>query len=89
MPEASLKALSQQAEQYNAVLVLKGLYEDSFVKTALKLNGIAVQIHPELFEKFQVTSVPTFIQVSNDKELQRLSGNVTLDFCVSKFAEGS
>ena len=40
MPEASLRALSKAAAEYNAVLVMRGLYEDSFVKTSAKLQQI-------------------------------------------------
>lgn len=91
MPEASLKSLAEEAPKHNAVLVMRGLYEDSFAKTAQKLKdlNLTIDIHPELFETYKITSVPTFIEVENTKPIQRLSGNVSLSFCLSKFAEQS
>ena len=102
MPEASLKSLAQEAQgdasqgdasqgisfqQPPVVLVMRGLYQDSFVKTALKLQklGIAVDIHPELFETHHVTSVPTFVKLENGQPIHSLKGNVTLDFVVKTF----
>jgi conjugal transfer pilus assembly protein TrbC len=87
MPEASLKSLAQAAEQHNAVLITRGLYEDSFVKTANKLKdlGIGVDINPELFETYQIDAVPTFVCVKSGRPLWRLKGNVTLGFVTKKF----
>jgi type-F conjugative transfer system pilin assembly protein TrbC len=64
-PKTSTPESSTQ--KYNAVLVMRGLYQDSFVKTAQKLQqlGIAVDINPELFETHNVTSVPTFVFLRN------------------------
>ena len=89
MPEASLKSLAQDAEKYNAVLVMRGLYEDSFVKTANKLKnlGIGVDIKPELFETHKVTAVPTFVVLKSDQSLWCLKGNVTLDFVMKTFKD--
>lgn len=89
MPEASLKSLAQDAEKYNAVLVMRGLYEDSFVKTANKLKdlGIGVDINPELFETHKVTAVPTFVALISDRPLWCLKGNVTLDFVMKTFKD--
>lgn len=91
MPEASLKELGRQAQKHKAVLVMRGLYQDSFVKTAQRLKelGMTVDIHPDLFEQHQVTVVPTFIQIQDGKPIHRLSGNVTLAFCAEKFGEAS
>jgi len=93
MPEASLKSLTQEVEgdQGNPcrpVLVMRGLYQDSFVKTAEKLKdlSVSVEINPELFESHQVTVVPTFIFVEGGKPLHRLKGNVTLTFAKERFA---
>jgi len=87
MPEASLKSLSREAQKQGAVLVMRGLYRDSFVQTAQKLQqlGIAVDIHPELFETHHIVSVPTFIKIANGRPLYSLKGNVTLDFVLKKF----
>lgn len=89
--EASLKSLAQEAQKHNAVLLMRGLHEDSFAKTAVKLKDLdlSVEIHPELFEKYQITSVPTFIEFKDNEPVERLSGNVSLSFCRSKFGEQS
>jgi len=104
MPEASLKSLAQEAQristqgdasrrvstqQHHVVLVMRGLYQDSFVKTASKLQelGIAVDIHPELFETHYVTSVPTFVRLEDGQPIYSLKGNVTLNFVVKTFED--
>lgn len=89
MPEASLKSLAQDATKYNAVLVMRGLFEDSFVKTANKLKDlkIGVDINPELFEEHQIRSVPTFVALQSGKPTWRLKGNVTLGFVSKKVNE--
>lgn len=91
MPEASLKSLVEEAPKHNAVLVMRGLYEDSFVKTAQKLKdlNLTIDIHPDLFESHKITSVPTFIELKDNKPVKQLSGNVSLSFCLSKFKEQS
>jgi len=87
MPESSLKSLFKEAKDYNAVLIMRGLHEDSFVKTTQKLQGlgITVDINPELFEKHHIKVVPTFISVRSDYPICRLKGNVTLEFASQKF----
>jgi conjugal transfer pilus assembly protein TrbC len=89
MPEASLKSLFQEAPLYNAILVLRGLYQDSFVKTAQKLQelGITVDINPELFEKHHIASVPTFVFLKDGHSIFSLKGNVTLSFVAQKFKD--
>lgn len=86
MPEASLKRLGQEAKTHKATLVMRGLYEDSFAKTAQKIQklGIAVDINPELFEAHNITVVPTFVWTRNGHPVQILKGNVTLAFAVKK-----
>ena len=85
MPGESLKSLARDAAKHNAILIMRGLYENSFVKTASKLKdlGISVDINPELFETHQITAVPTFVAIQSGNSSWRLKGNVTLEF-VSK-----
>lgn len=87
LPEPSLKMLAQDAKRHNAVLVMRGLYQDSFVKTAQRLQelGIAADIHPELFETHHVTSVPTFVKIQGGQPIYSLKGNVTLGFVLNTF----
>src|SRR5438105_7687906 len=58
MPDLSLKALAEQAQRTGAILVLRGLHENSMQKTidrVLEINGgkkAAWQIDPRLYEAF-------------------------------------
>jgi len=87
LPESSLKNLAYEAQIYKVTLVMRGLFEDSFIKTAQKIQklGIAVDINPDLFETHHITAVPTFVWVRNGHPPQTLKGNVTLAFAVKKF----
>lgn len=100
MPSASIKALSQEAEKHHAVLVMRGLKDDSFkaTQTAFQELGKDVQsgieINPEVFETYQIKQVPVFvlvksIQGKDPRELSRLSGNVSLSFAAKKLKEQS
>ena len=85
MPDIVLKELSNQADKYNAKLILRGLHKSSFRKTAQKIleidkNGMQFEINPELFKEYQIKQVPTFVLVKNGKEINRLSGNVSLEY---------
>ena len=89
MPEASLKQLNDDAQKRGATLVLRGLHEGSFVKTKDKIlsvdkNGLVFELNPELFKKLGVERVPTFILLKEGKEINRLSGNVSLEYAASK-----
>jgi conjugal transfer pilus assembly protein TrbC len=88
MPEASLKALYQEAEQQGAVLVLRGLKDNSFKRSAeaLKILGIGVQIDPTLFEKYAIQSVPTFVR-TRGSEYDSISGNISLVYALQRFKE--
>jgi len=86
MKEAALKALYRDAQSKNAILVLRGLQDNSFKKTAetLKGLGIRVQINPKLFEKYRIQSVPTFVSVQKN-QVHTLSGHVSLDYVLACF----
>lgn len=92
MPEVSLIELNEQAQKYNATLVLRGIHKDSFLATKDKIleinpNGLRLDINPELFKQYDIKRVPTFVLVKNGAEISRLSGNVTLEFAASKLRE--
>lgn len=85
MPNLSLKELSKQAGKFHARLVLRGLHEGSFKKTAKKIleidkNGLQIDIDPELFKEYQIKQIPTFVLIKNGNEVSRLSGNVSLEY---------
>ena len=83
MPEASLKALFKEVEKNTSVrLVLQGLIDDSMEKTAQKIHELegVVDIDPELFEKYRIERVPTFLWVKQGQPLAKLTGNITITY---------
>lgn len=84
MSMATLKQLSQQADQAGGKLVFRGLINNSFKATIPKLKelGSEVLIDPTLFRTYKVDKVPAFV-LSHDI----LYGNVSLSYALKKFAE--
>jgi len=91
MPEASLKSLAREAERANAVLIIRGLIEDSFKITMIHLKdyALSVEVNPDLFEQYNIQHVPTFVKLKDGQEQARLSGNVTLTFAAQKLGISS
>ena len=82
MPPASLKALFEALDTNQEVkLVMRGLVEDSMEKTVHTLHelGGVLDIHPELFDQYQITQVPTFVRIEKNGSIVKLSGNITLN----------
>jgi len=95
MPEASLKALfrNQDKAKKKVLFVLQG-FADSMLDTKNHLNEllrhdgtpnqhyqIQLNIDPVVFTRHQVSKVPTYIQVDeNRKPIFRMSGDVSADF---------
>lgn len=69
MPPEALRNLARQADSAGAVLVLRGLVDDSLNKTARVIRAVlgddagdsTFQINPNAFRAYQVRDVPTFI----------------------------
>ncbi|MBX9744159.1 MAG: type-F conjugative transfer system pilin assembly protein TrbC, partial [Chlamydiales bacterium] len=95
MPLVALKNLSEEINSKlphpSTTLVIRGLVENSFKKTGEKIGQLScgVDINPKAFEEYGVTRVPTFILVRDDKEVSRISGNVSLSFANEKLQERS
>ena len=92
MPKTSLIELNNQAQKYNATLVMRGIYKNSFSEMRKKIleispDGLSINIDPQAFEKYNIKQVPTFVLVENNKEINRLSGNVSLDYAHEKLSE--
>ncbi len=90
MPRESLKSLFSEAEKNNSGLIIRGLKNNSFKETAAAFQdlGISVQIDPNLFEKYEIKEVPTFVAVK-EKEPFKIKGNVSLSYAQKKFEEES
>lgn len=88
LPRKVLCSLYQEAEEKGSILVMRGLKENSFKKTAeiFKELNISVQIDPLLFQEYDVRVVPTFVSVQN-ASAKRLQGNVSLAYAQSKMEE--
>ncbi len=92
MSGSALKQLSMDSKKYGATLVLRGVYQDSFLKMKDKIlsihpAGLHLSIDPNLFDDYKISRVPTFVLVKNGHEINRLSGNVTLEFASEKLLE--
>lgn len=93
MPNTILKQLAYEAEKTNVRLVIRGLLENSFQKTMIRLQElkISVEIDPTLFELFQVERVPTFVRCKASPEgalkegHDRLEGAIFLRDALEKF----
>lgn len=74
MPDESIKNLLKESAKYEASLVLNGLYNNSMDATLKKLgefinkenNSSGIEINPNLFQEYQIKSVPAFVFKKND-----------------------
>lgn len=84
MPDTSLQQLFAQAQRLGGRLILKGLVNNSFKATQQKIMDlqIIVDIDPTLFEKYQVSQVPTFVKGGH-----KLLGNVSAEFAVNNITK--
>ena len=48
-----------------------------------------MDIDPQLFKQFKIERVPTFVLLKDGKEVNRLVGNVTLEFAHQKLNGGN
>ncbi|KJW03853.1 type-F conjugative transfer system pilin assembly protein TrbC [Rickettsia argasii] len=80
MPDSALKSYYVAAERAGAKLVMRGLKNNSFLDTKAQADeiGISFDINPNLFEKYQITSVPAIIVNSEDKGVKKLTGHISL-----------
>lgn len=94
LPASTLQSLYKDAKKVGGKLVLRGLYQNSFQKTVLKLieMKIEVTIDPLLFRKYSVTVVPTFLLVEGERALDllkerkeiKLSGHVSSQYALQQ-----
>jgi type-F conjugative transfer system pilin assembly protein TrbC len=71
MPDALIKKYSQQAKEAGAVLLTRGLYQNSLTKTVSKAITVnpsmaAWQIDPVQFRRFKVDKVPAIVLIDNN-----------------------
>lgn len=104
MPEASLKKLSAQVRLAGGVMVFRGLkygmkrWKESM--EALKPvaeAGAEVQIHPEMFKRYNIQAVPTVVVTATAKagcqddtcaaQSAAVSGDVSLDYALKQLID--
>lgn len=110
MPRAALLKLARQAAQARAVMVFRGvdggLAGGNWPRALeafepLAKTGASIQIHPELFKTYRVSTAPTFILTSGDQgeacpgdrracpNALRSEGDVSLDYVLERWADGA
>lgn len=89
MPKESLKVLALEVKQQNGVLVIRGLVDNSFVKTAKLLQEIGFEtvLDPTLFKEYDIQVVPTFVR-KHTKGYSKIAGNVSLAYALDKLKGG-
>lgn len=92
VPLASWLSTSKQLEKTGGKFVLQGIPENQFslfAKTVLEIRRAGVKaeisIDPMLFQDLNVQRVPCFV-LKDGSKLDQLSGNVSLEFALEKFA---
>lgn len=93
IPLQGLMDLAKQAQRYGGVLVLRGLVQGSYKKTALALKtfieqtGTGVLIDPLVFRQYAIRSVPTVVLVSpSGKSFDTVSGFIPVQTALEKMA---
>ena len=88
MPKEALKALAVEAKKHNAVLVIRGLIDNSFVKTAMVLKelGEGIILDPTLFKEYDIRVLPTFVR-NHGEGYSKIAGNVSLAYALEKLKE--
>ena len=92
MPKASLIQLALEAKHYGAQLIIRGMVNNSMKETGQLVKEInyPLDIDPKLFQKHQITQVPTFLIPATHEgktTWKTLRGNVELGFALEKAAE--
>lgn len=88
MPKESIKLLYSESLNQNATLVMRGLLDGSFKKTAAKLQSLNVvaQINPKLFKEYQIERVPTIVAVAGNTH-HSISGNMSFNHAKERLLE--
>lgn len=77
MRKETLRQLSEQANRFGAVIVLRGLKNNSLketikeIRTVIGSNKVGWQINPVAFTRFNVSTVPTFVIAKGNEVSQQ------------------
>ena len=88
MPEPALQAYFKEAQKSKAILVMRGLYQDSFIATKNKSEALKItyDINPNLFEDYGIKVVPTIVE-DNEGIVKKITGHIPLTEALKIFAE--
>jgi len=98
MPKTSLRNLAIEAKRVGAILVLRGLVNDSFKQSvqyikSLNDEGVGAIIDPHSYKLFDIKHVPTFVAISEDNTCHpkictpthdKISGNISLKYALEQ-----
>lgn len=97
IPKPALIALNKEAARLGAALVLRGLKDNSYQKTAVYLKeviektGQGFLVHPELFKCYEIHQVPSFALTTDtlgDTSLfDVVSGHIPIQTALLEIAE--
>lgn len=92
LPDNIWLELSKEAKEFGARIVVRGLPDNSFKKFSSRLHALqkrgmsaSVDIDPELFQKYGITKVPSFV-VKDTKGFDKVSGSISLEYFLEKSA---
>jgi conjugal transfer pilus assembly protein TrbC len=86
IPKKTIIHLMQQGSVLGAIFVIRGLINNSYVKTykyfyQLKgQNTVGVMINPTLFKVFDINSVPTFALYQSSEDLMQTACNIVPNY---------
>lgn len=96
MKEKNLKSFAREAARYGGVMVIRGLKNDSMIDTVSYLQNLlkdkheGVIIDPNLFRKYKIDKVPSFVVTKNCpyagcvQQYDIIRGNITPRFALSQ-----
>jgi conjugal transfer pilus assembly protein TrbC len=102
MPDEAIKNLLQQAKAQQVIPILRGFKDNSYKKTFVALEkfvteiGYGVSIDPELFAKFEITQVPSFVIAARKdyicpessscaaRRFYKITGNTTVEWALAQ-----
>ena len=92
MPQEMLWSYSEQAKQYGARVVIRGLVENNFKQTVSAMNigkdrYLKLDINPNLFKAYGISKVPSIVVIGSkdtDKAADQFTGSVSLKYALEE-----
>ncbi len=88
MNDEALKAYFKEAIANDAILVMRGLVNNSFIDTKVKCEQLEIsyEINPVLFDLFKIEIVPVIIQ-QDGEIIKKVTGHISLKDAFEIFHE--